>query len=240
MTTRSKAREAFDEDWESIEALLGLQAKEGATTHAQTAAKSKAGLIFLITAWEAYVEAAAREFAEFLAVNTPTFSELPRPVRRSIEKEVKRDLAGVNDRREDGRVLAPRDLADDGWREVFQYLVTAKTESRNFNTPNGESVKGLFRNWCGIDVTESWQWERFAKPAAMNRLDKAIDERGEVVHTGKKPDGMNTDRVEKYFGNTITRLVQKTDEALFKFANEQFEQKDLTNRDSKFAQAFKE
>lgn len=209
------AQRSFEDNWATIGHLLSVGSGHP-RTHEQIAAVNQASLVFCITAWEAYVEDVAREAAEYLARNCPSFDRLPKTVRKALVAEVT-PRNGVDSATPSGK--RPQHLADDGWRSLLPTFVTRATEGGSFNTPNTTNTRTLFTKWCGLDVTESWSWQRFMAPKAAERLDESISIRGEIIHTGQKPDGINRNWIDTYGERNIRQLVKKTDEALVAHVN---------------------
>jgi hypothetical protein len=212
----TEARASFEENWQTIRELVPKRGERGKGSHAMRAARNKAALVFCITAWEAYVEDLVREGTDYLALNCNSFSDLPRDVRKTLERAVT-PLANQGGRTPSGR--RPADLADDGWRRVLPELAIVATEGSGFNTPNSKHVAELFTKWCGVDVTAHWSWQRFPKPSAAERLDESIGLRGDIVHRGRKPEGLNKFWIETYGEHNIRRLVERTDAALIAHIN---------------------
>ncbi|MCW4466566.1 HEPN domain-containing protein [Glutamicibacter sp. MNS18] len=215
MSTNAKV--SFDENWETIEALMILTGASGSRTQRQIAAQNQAALSFCITAWEAYVEDVAKEAATYLAENCSRFSDLPSSVRKSLVSKVV-PLNGPSSKTISGKNV--QDLMDDGWRPLLIEFVTEATYESNFNTPNSKNISKLFKTWVGVDVTQYWYWQNFAVPGPATRLDRSIAIRGSIVHTGQKPDGINRNWIETYGRGNICRLVEKTDISLMKHVNE--------------------
>ena len=90
---------------------------------------------------------------------------------------------------------------------------TATTGSA-FNTPSAANVRALFESWFDLGVTKSWRWQRFEAPKAAERLDESIRIRGSIIHTGKKPRGINKNWINTYGEKNIRKLVDKTAAAL--------------------------
>lgn len=210
------AKNSFEENWSTITNLMEMVGAGGSTTHPQSAARNRAALAFCITTWESYVEDALREASTYVADNCSAFSTLPKQVQRALVNAVVPQTV-PNSKSISGKY--PQDLADDGWRVLLKRLANEATEGGNFNTPKTKNVADLFVKWCGLDVTESWFWQNFARPGPANRLDESISLRGEIVHTGTKPDGINKNWIYTYGEKNIKKLVDKTDEALIRHVN---------------------
>lgn len=211
------AAKSFQENWQTITDLQTITGGRAGRTHAQSAAINKAALIFCITAWEGYVEDALREAARHLAENCPTYTELPKKVRQSLEKAVT-PKSGYGSLTPSGRTIA--EIAGDSWRVLLPILADEATEGSNFNTPKTRQVQTLFIAWCGVDVTDAWSWQRFKAPNAAERLDESISIRGKIIHTGEKPDGLHKAWIDTYGDRNIKKLVEKTDQVLISHVND--------------------
>jgi len=165
-------------------------------------------MVFCITAWESYVEDLALEGAKYLADHCPAFKDLPSRTKKALELAVT-PAKGVDTKSPSGKY--PRALADDGWRALLVELVADAATGRAFNTPSTKNVRSLFVTWFGIDVTLSWAWQGFASPGPAERLYESIALRGQIVHRGGKPDGLNLNWINTYGEVNIRRLVAKTD-----------------------------
>lgn len=215
----TNASNSFDASWQTIETLLDL-GKDGKRTQEQIAAINKAALVFYITAWESYVEDLAREAASFVAQHCKSFSKLPKSTRKVIVKKV--TPQGFPER-PDGPTASgfrPDALADDGWRQLYVDLVNMATTGGAFNTPNTENVSGLFREWLGVEVVPSWNRQKFTAENAADRLDESIRIRGEIVHTGAKPPGINKSWIKTYGTTNIRHIVKSTDQLVATHVNE--------------------
>lgn len=213
---RTKAAKSFEENWRTVELISQFTEDRAGRSHEQTAALNQAALIFCITAWEGYVEDALKESATYLAEHCPSYDKLPQEVRRQLELAVTPGK-GWGSKSPSGYYVG--DLAGAGWRTLLRTLATQATEGSNFNTPKSKNVKGLFSSWCGIDVTSVWSWQNFASPNAAKRLDESITLRGQIVHTGSKPDGINKAWIDTYGRKNIFKLVEKTDMLLISHIN---------------------
>lgn len=212
---RTSAGDSFEENWKSITDLMTIG--EGVKrTQSQRAAVNKAALIFAVTAWESYVEDVLREGATLMAAHCPSFQDLPKSVRSSIITQVT-PAKGPGSKSPSGKY--PDSLADGGWRSLFRDFAIDATEGGNFNTPKTEAVQQLFKKWLGVDVTDSWSWQRFESPKAGDRLDETIVLRGSIVHTGSKPDGLNRNWINMYGESNIRKLVARTDDAVVEHVN---------------------
>lgn len=139
----------------------------------------RAGIALLCSAWEAYVEALARNGINFLIENCKSSSDLPLTIRKNIAKEVKEDK---ND-------LAPWTLAGDDWRKlvVKRYEVAIAKEANLLNSPKSSKVKVIFSDMLGIDdITQCWTWEFFDAKNVCELVDHLVEIRGNIAH-GRAP-----------------------------------------------------
>lgn len=215
------AHVSFNQNWKTVGNLLSLTERRSSDrrTHEQRAAINQAGLLFCVTAWEAYIEDLAREASDFVAGNLETFQDLPKNVRSTMVKSIIPHDYPSKPNGNSSSGFYPADLADDRWRDVYRKLVHRATEGSNFNTPNSRNTQQLFLTWLGLDVTKSWSWQNFASPAAANRLDEMIRLRGSIIHTGDKPDGINRAWIRFYGETNVKRLVAATDQAVLDHVN---------------------
>lgn len=196
----------FQDSNQTLAHLVELRAATAVpVSQAQRASLNKAGMVFIVTTWEAYVEDVAREAAEHIARHTASYADLPRPLKTIISDGV---------RRQNNPPWSAADIADDGWRELVTRNAYEKTHQGAFNTPSSTKVRKLFQDTTGLtDVTSSWGWQGFSAPGPAERLDETIEIRGEIVHTGGKPDGLAKGWLDTYGGN-VARLVDRTDLAV--------------------------
>lgn len=214
---KTNASASFEDNWTTISNLMSI-GDEGTRTWPQRAAVNRAALIFIITAWESYVEDVVREVATLMSTHCDSFQSLPKPVQTSIVKNVTPEK-GFNSATPSRR--RAQDLADDGWRTLLKEFAFEATAEGSFNTPSTANVNKLFLNWVGIaDIADSWAWQGFQAPRAAQRLDETIQLRGEVVHTGGKPDGLNRNWIRTYGESNIRKLVDRTDAVVIEHVNE--------------------
>lgn len=165
-------------------------------------------MVFVVTIWEAYVEDLVVEAATHIAQHSIDFDALPRTLKRIITNGVRGDPPKW--------IVA--DVAGEGWRKIVVQNAEQRAAGRDFNTPKTANVKDLVADAIGLDdVTSSWGWQKFAAPNPGDRLDETIEIRGDIVHTGRKPDGLNKAWIGTY-GNNIQKLVDKTDLAVRRHA----------------------
>lgn len=197
----------FQESWTTIEHLKELRelTEYGvAVSHAKRESLNKAGMVFIVTTWEAYIEDVTREAADHIATHAKVFDDLPHDIRSAIS-------GGV---RENPPKWQVKHVTGEGWRNVVRENAENLSVGSAFNTPSSEKVKELISKAIGLrDVTASWSWQGNAHPKPANKLDETIGIRGDIVHTGTKPEGLSKGWMTNYGGN-ICRLVDRTDNAI--------------------------
>jgi hypothetical protein len=174
-------------------------------------ALKKSAVILCVTAWETYIEDTVLEgFEKRLAKATSTAD-----VDSTFNSVAHAWLQKIRD---DGESVQPTDLvawSGDGWRTLLRDRVD--TEVRDLNTPNTRNVRLLTKRYLGVDVTESWCWQRTNAQQAQHRLDDLIELRGRLVHRGRGfleiPHGVTKIDVTRAI-TTVNQLVRCTDEAL--------------------------
>lgn len=211
----TQAQASFEDNWTTISHLMSI-GEEGTRTQPQRAAVNRAALIFIVTVWESYVEDVVREAADLMATHCPSFQDLPKSVQKSIVKHIT-PKQGFGTKSPSGKYAFH--VAGDGWRALLRGFAYDATDGQNFNTPNTKNVRELFTAWMGKDVTESWSWQHFATPKAADRLDETIVLRGDIVHTGQKPDGLSRNWINTYGDANIRKLVVRTDRAVIEHVN---------------------
>ena len=93
-------------------------------------------------------------------------------------------------------------------------------EINRLHNPTSAKVIQLFRDFCGVDLTDAWMWNQMDAPSARKRLDDYIKLRGDVVHRSRKslpgptpPHPVNKDDLLKAI-RFLKELVHATDKAL--------------------------
>lgn len=201
MTERTESWQKFQTGQSIIRELVEIRESSTPTTHDQRAALNQSAMVFVVTIWEAYIEDVVMESANHLAQHTPKYDQLPKRVRTLIESGVKAQKPK----------WFVHEVAGDGWRDLVRRNADLLATGRQFNTPKAEKVENLFTDAIGLEnVTTSWGWQAFASPGPANRLDETIEIRGDIVHTGRKPEGLAKGWIDTY-GNNIRKLVDKTD-----------------------------
>jgi len=93
-------------------------------------------------------------------------------------------------------------------------------EIKRLHNPTSEKSLQLFRDFAGVELSESWTWNNFDAKTARQRLDEYIKLRGDVVHRSRPiPSGpTQADPVKKEDLKSaisfLKSLVQATEKAL--------------------------
>ena len=218
-TENFKAHDYFIASLENATILMNAREElsgERTVDHGERRAFSMSSLLWIVTAWESYVEELAVELATELATQANTFQELPPLLQRSVCKFVENS----------GNQLAAGWLSGDGWRMVVvehakrQAGVHDATSSEFegaksfgfFNTPDASNIDNLFEHACGLkDLSAQWNWRKRNAESAANELQTLIRVRGEIAH-GYTPEGIGKNWLKTYSG-FVLKLVEKTERA---------------------------
>ena len=149
--------------------------------------------------WENYIEEAAIEATDFLA-RACAESAVPETVRDWIMSAQPKPTAW--------------DLAvHPGWRELWIRMVRARAKGevgreRDFGilSANSKAVIGLFER-VGVEPFTG------VSAAEQKRLDKLVEERGQIVHTGKAPPDFRKKNATDWRA-FVEQLSQKVDTAV--------------------------
>lgn len=93
-------------------------------------------------------------------------------------------------------------------------------EIKRLHNPTSEKAIQLFRDYAGVDLTDSWCWNNTDKKAVRDRLNQYIKLRGDVVHRSRaiEPGPPKAHPVTKEDLERVIRflknLVQATEGAL--------------------------
>lgn len=138
---------------------------------------NKSGVIFVASAWEAFVEEVATQAIDYILNKATSHSDVPLPIRKATAKGLESDK---ND-------LKVWDLAGDGWKPVVtQYRdQVIKDEIATFNTPKPHNVDALYKKLLGIEsVSSNWAWQGMSLLNSKDKLKKFMETRGAIAHRG--------------------------------------------------------
>lgn len=100
------------------------------------------------------------------------------------------------------------------------YANSLANDLRFFHSPNTERVRGLFKKYLSVDVTEGWTWNNYDPPRARSELDRLVSKRGDIAHRSRPPKGpissahiVTRDAMRRHV-QFVRDLVQATDRYL--------------------------
>ena len=125
---------------------------------------TRAGLIFLCSSFEVYVESVIYETGNFITRKIYQPKKLPMEAKKTISDAVKKEK---ND-------ISPILFYDD-WKEYYRKLIYY--DIKKLNTPKVQNIQQLFKNYFGISENEI---DDTAFP--FKSLDDIISTRGDVAH----------------------------------------------------------
>lgn len=165
---------------------------------------NKATYVLVASLWEAYCQDVVTESLNLLVDHAPTWRSLPRPLVREIAKEVRQSEV----------LLAPWDLAGEGWRQHMKDRLLLRAYERNydFSGPKSANIERFFSESLGLrDIRDKWRGAE--GPAICGDLDAHLDRRNIIVHQ-IAPGPMVHKSDVKAFYNIVRSLVRCTDRAM--------------------------
>jgi hypothetical protein len=112
---------------------------------------NKSTYVLIASLWEAYCEDVAAEALDLLVDHVPTWKELPQALSRGIAQEI---------RSADTPLLAPWDLAGDGWRQYIKDRQEVRAYQRNydFSGPKSANIERFFGESLGLrKIRDTWK-----------------------------------------------------------------------------------
>ena len=157
---------------------------------------TRAGLIFLCSSFEVYVESVTKETGKFITnkINQP--KGLPMEVKKTISEAVKKEK----------NELSPILFYDD-WKMYYNNLIVYDT--RYLNTPKVKNIRQLFKNYFGIAENEI---DDTIFP--FKSLDDIVSERGAVAHNLYSAEYLKKNKLLEYT-DTIKTCVLELDKLLY-------------------------
>ena len=174
----SKAKTAFNENKLDIEELWSIHEEiggQGAGRKYGVEVLNRSVIIFITACWESYIEDLASEAFDFLLVNAPTSSAIPKKVKTLASKALVADI-------DKSKVW---EIADDGWKTVLQKHRDATLQNwlGSFNTPKTAQINALYEELLGLkNLSSKWYWQKMSKETAQRKLDDFITVRGDIAH----------------------------------------------------------
>lgn len=204
----STARSTFVGNSKDVQAFYSLHqhfvktATHGVKKKAYVLDKSM--YVLVASLWEAYCEDVVAEGLDLLVEYVASWRSLPPALARAIAKEIRR--ADV--------VLAPWELADDGWRQYIRDRQEALAYERNYSFAGSKSasVERFFNESLGLPgIRDVWCREEWA--AISQDLDYHLEQRNTLVHRITPGPTVRKKDVKDFY-NIICCLVRRTDHAV--------------------------
>ena len=158
---------------------------------------TRAGLIFLCSSFEVYVESVIYETGNFITRKIYQPKKLPMEAKKTISDAVKKEK---ND-------ISPILFYDD-WKEYYRKLIYY--DIKKLNTPKVQNIQQLFKNYFGISENEI---DDTAFP--FKSLDDIISTRGDVAHNIYSEKYLRKGKLLEYV-DTIKACVLEMDKLLYK------------------------
>ena len=156
---------------------------------------TRGGVVMLCAAWEIYLEELCREAVAVYCQKLSDPRQLPHDPAKEISNHVK------NHKHE----LRPLDLAQDGWKRVFESLVDGLIGT--FNTPKAGPTNELFRRAIGLhDLSDGWD-------RGAGAVDDFVTRRGDVAHRGSQATYIRINELNSYL-DLVRESVVQTDNAV--------------------------
>lgn len=211
-----------------VEALLSFHEKaerpaKGKPTKDHSTLK-RAAIVLIYAAWESFFENLIDEVATALAASDDV-SRLPDRVQRMLVDDLRSFLVGK--RASDlsaGQILAT--AAGYDWAQRLRALATleiygdsgdaADDPAHGLNSADVKNVTRLLQKYCGEDLLSTVAWAGMSNEQVTSKLEKIVEMRGAVAHTGRLPDkavlplALVRDYVrfiEKLAGKLVARVV---------------------------------
>ena len=166
---------------------------------------NKSMYVLVASLWEAYCEDIAAESLELLVDHVPSWKGLPQQLVKSIARELRKD---------DTVLLAPWELAGDGWRQYVKDRQEARSYGRNydFSGPKSASIERFFSESLGVPAIRN-VWRDREGPQVCEDLDAHLDKRNDIVHQIAPGPAVNKRDVRGFYG-VVRCLVKCTDQVM--------------------------
>lgn len=164
----------FQSTLSDVYALLDASKQVRSSDHA--AAFVRSGVILTVTAWEVFIEDAAKAHFE----NRIERAEKAEDVFSAAMAVAQAWIGASGDKRP-----RPQDIlawTGTGWKSIVNDYF--QKELSTFNTPRSENVIALFKKYIGFDIKPVWTWPGVSADEACTKLDELVSIRGGLVHRG--------------------------------------------------------
>ena len=197
----SKAYTTFQKNLNQVNRLIETYDHELERTPRKRGKKSldhltRAGLIFLCSSFEVYVESVTRETGKFITKKIYQPKKLPLEAKKTIADAVKKEK----------NELSPILFYED-WKKYYNDLIFYDT--KQLNTPKLKNIRQLFKNYFGIAESkidsENYPFEA---------LDDIISARGDVAHNLYGETYLKKTKLLEYI-DTVKDCVLELDKLLY-------------------------
>ncbi len=158
---------------------------------------TRAGLIFLCSSFEVYIESVARECGKFITKKVALPKSLPYDVKKNIANSVKKEK----------NELSPILFYDD-WKQYYNNMIYYET--KHLNTPKVENIRKLLLGYFGIQANDLDD-----NVFPFGDLDEIISARGEVAHNIFGEEYLKKVTLLEY-RDTIKSCVSEIDNLLYR------------------------
>lgn len=157
---------------------------------------TRAGLIFLCSSFEVYVESITYETGNFITRKIYQPKKLPMEAKKTISDAVKKEKNDIS-----------LILFYDDWKEYYRKLIYY--DIKKLNTPKVQNIQQLFKNYFGISENEI---DDTTFP--FKSLDDIISTRGDVAHNIYSEKYLRKGKLLEYV-DTIKACVLEMDKLLY-------------------------
>lgn len=158
---------------------------------------TRAGLIFLCSSFEVYIESVVRECGKFITQKVALPKSLPYDVKKNIANSVKKEK----------NELSPILFYDD-WKQYYNNMIYYET--KHLNTPKVENIRKLLLGYFGIQANDLDD-----NVFPFGDLDEIISARGEVAHNIFGEEYLKKVTLLEY-RDTIKSCVSEIDNLLYR------------------------
>jgi hypothetical protein len=165
---------------------------------------NKSMYVLVASLWEAYCEDIVAECLDLLVAHVSGWKELPQRLARDIAREIRNGEV----------ILAPWELAGDGWRQYVKDRQEARSYGRNydFSGPKSGSIERFFSESLGVPSIRNF-WRDKEGQSICEDLDAHLARRNSIVHQIAPGPAVNKRDVKDFYG-VVRRLVKCTDRVM--------------------------
>lgn len=170
---------------------------------------NKSAILFISAYWEKYIEEMVTEAFEFMLKECDNPAVFPPKARAIVAKPLR-------EAQDENRIW---ELAGDGWKTILRKNKQKVLEELvlTLNTPSYKNIDEVAAKVIGLrSLSSMWKWKSMSAQNAKDRLEKLINVRGSIAHTGSHDSPVRKKDAEDYL-NFIEALVSKTDHAVYNY-----------------------